>query len=454
VKNSGHRKRIGSATIRSLVRVLAGIAVIGFSLLFYQVLKSNRSLPTPAVERAEGRLVEVVPTRIESVPRTFRGHGTTAAERSSMVASELTARVAERPRGIRVGQWVNAGDTLLQLETTVFAERVRSFTANFEGLRADLETLDVELESTQERFRLSEISIALIDRELEDLESAVERGGAMRIEVDRLRRQKTILEIELENLQQTLAGIPSRRASLESRISAQRAELALAEIDLDRTVVRAPISGHIANVYADEGDTLSQGQSVARLVDLRRIEIPLRIPSAAARTVRRGDRAIIRDANGLNAFEGTVKRITPEIDPDSRTIAVFVEVEQEIVNDPDLDHSELLLPGQFVSGEIESSSTMQAILLPRSAIRADRVMILDPETSTAQPRSVEVAFFTEIDATDGRRTQWAVLSPSPAQQQEWLPPYLRSGESVIVSNLDGLTGGTPVRIANEGTQSP
>jgi RND family efflux transporter MFP subunit len=309
-------------------------------------------------------------------------------------------------------------------------------------------SLDVELESTQDRLVLSERSIDLLDSELQELIAARERGAAVQIEVDRLRRQRTTLELERETLRQILASIPSRRSALESRAAAQSAELSLAELDLARASVRAPISGVLSNVYVDQGDRVSPGTAIARIVDLRTIEVPLRIPAAAARVISPGDVARVSEPVGDGrVYEGVVVRIAPEIDPQSRTLTVFIEVEQEVAIDSPDATRDLLLPGQFVSGEIVSRVATRSIVLPRLAINGDRVMVIDEQTGTAQPRHARVAYFTDarFPQIDRDETQWAVIRTSNASDAPWQAPQLATGERVIVSNLDELPAGTPVQ---------
>jgi len=431
-----------------------GIAVLGACLVAFQILKSNRPQPAQVQDRADSRLVQTMAARIEPVQRTFQGYGTTAAERSATVAAQVTAQVIDRPESARVGEWIREGEILVQLETDVFRERERSASSSVSALEADLDSLDVELESAQERLELSDLTIELIDNEIADVVSAVERGGARQVEVDRLRRQKNALELERESLRQIIDGIPSRRASLRSRIAAQQAELALARIDLGRASVVAPITGFIAELYVDTGDAVSPGAPVARIVDLRLMEVPLRVSASASTQLQRGDLASVRASSATRTYEGIVRRISPEIDPDSRTITVYVEIEQSVDTEAPMNPADLLLPGQFVSGEIVSESSLQAILVPRIAVRADRVMVIDPDSGTAQPRTAKVEFYSEREETGGTRSQWAVLRAEPGRLPDWMPPALREGEMIITSNLDGLPTGTPVRSLSESDLSP
>ena len=438
--------RSGSAAVRIGIRLAAGLLILFVSFGAFKALRDNRPRPAQVQDAASARLVEVIEARTTSVARRYSGFGTTRALSEATVASQLNARVTERPQSVRAGRKIDAGSVLFRLDPDVYRERRNAAASARQALESDLAALDIELESTQERLRLSSEAIRLLDNELEELEEALERGAAVKIEVDRLQRQRTSLESDREALRQILNGIPSRRASLQARISSQNAELALAEIDLARSNVESPLSGVIAEVFADAGDLVSPGSPLARVVDLRTIEVPLRIPAAASRRVSVGASAVVREPSGEGQeYEGTVVRIAPEIDPESRTFTVFVEVEQEIELGPFDSTRQYLFPGQFVSGEVISSVSRDSLVIPRVAVDSDRVMVLDAETGTAQPRTARVTYYTDRALLgDSAGAQWAVIA-ADARTEPWQPEALRTGDLVIVSNLDELPAGTPVR---------
>src|SRR5690606_9085501 len=125
-----------------------------------------------------------------------------------------------------------------------------------------------------------------------------------------------------------------------------------------------------------------------------------------------------------------IERMSPEADAASRTVTVYAVVEQ----DPFGDMSTLLLPGQFVRGALSSSEAEDAVLVPRVAVRDDRVMVVDAE-GRASERRVRVEFFLRGErpgvAPDER--DWAVVSEGLAE-----------GERVVISNLDDLRPGAAV----------
>ncbi len=438
--------RSGSKIARLAIRFVFGAVILLVSFAGFGYLAKNRPAPAYVSDPAQSRLVSVIEAREMPIARLYSGFGSTRAIRETTVAAEISARITDRPDSVRAGQRIRQGEQIVALEGEVFQQRLRAAQGALDALGADLDSLDVDLESTQERLRLAEQAIALLDSELTELESALERGAAVRIEVDRLRRQRTSLEGERESLRQILSGIPSRRASLEARQASQQAELALARIDLSRTVINAPISGILAEIMVDEGDSVSPGTPLCRIVDLAVIEVPLRLPAAAATQVTTGARAIIEETTtDGRTYEGTVIRVSPEIDPQTRTITVFVEVRQ----DPDaatVISTDLLLPGQFVSGQVIAERTRQSIAVPRLAVKSDQVMVYDSETATAQPRTAPIDFYTDRIPVDiPGWDQWAILNPA-IDARDWQAPRLKPGELVIVSNLDELPAGTPVRL--------
>lgn len=445
-KSKASTNRSGSSIARLAIRFVIGVIILLGSVGLFGFLAKNRPAPAHVTDHSQSRLVSVIEARELPIARRYSGFGSTRAIRETTVAAEVSARVTNRPDAIRAGQRIEQGEPIISLDNEVFTQRLNAAQGALDALNADLDSLDVELESTQERLRLSEQAITLLDNELTELESALERGAAVKIEVDRLRRERTSLESERETLRQILSGIPSRRASIEARVASQRAELALARIDLNRTTIQAPISGILAEIFVDEGDSVSPGTRICRIVDLSVIEVPLRLPAAAATQVTTGARAIIEETTTEGRiYNGTVIRVAPEIDPATRTITVFVEVRQDPSAATTIS-TDLLLPGQFVSGRVITETTRQCLAVPRLAVKSDRVMVFDPETATAQPRTAPIDFYTDhVPGDTNGWDQWAILDPT-VEAQDWQAPRLKPGELVIVSNLDELPPGTPVRL--------
>ncbi len=180
-----------------------------------------------------------------------------------------------------------------------------------------------------------------------------------------------------------------------------------------------------------EGERAGAGEQAARLVSLSRVETPLRVPASAVADLRVGGGAIITSEGQIRrSWDATIERISPEIDPSSRTVTVFAVVEQ----DQDADESALLFPGQFVKGELASLRPRPRVLVPRIAVQDDRVMIVNAE-GRVEYRPVRVGFYLrgEQPTIDPDEREWAAIDEG-----------LVEGDRVVISNLDDLRPGALV----------
>ena len=120
-----------------------------------------------------------------------------------------------------------------------------------------------------------------------------------------------------------------------------------------------------------------------------------------------------------SSMAGTVLRLAPTLDPQSRTFRVEVEVDNQ---------EGLLRPGMFIQASIIVERREDVIVVPRDAItlRAGRnvVFVVDGQRVVVRPVVLGLADDTRLEVTEG----------------------LNSGERIAVRGLETLTDGTRVRV--------
>ncbi len=425
-----HRQRqvrMLSYVVRSATGLLLLLAAVALFAYMRETRRGAAGNPDPQL----ARVVEAVLARPVAVPMRYRGYGTTRAMLAANIAAEVSANIVAKPDEIEAGNYVEAGDLLVRLDDSDFIQAQNRALANIEALAAELRALEVDQERLREQYRLAQEATALARSELEQLRRARQAGASSDIEIDRTQRELTRIEREEQSLQQQLELIPTRRSRLEAQQAAEQSQIALAERNIDRTMVTAPFAGYLQEVHVNVGEHVSPGTRIVRLVDLSRIEIPLSVPVSAAGVVQLGDAAVIEvDAPGAEAWRGEVIRIAPEANQETRSILMYVEVQQP----PRLEEGAHLRPGRFVMGEIRAERNERAIVVPRRAVIADRVLIVDEE---GRARSVAIEISRHAEGTypevDPRESEWAVVHAG-----------LEPGETIIISNLDELEPGMSV----------
>ncbi|MGE0385418.1 MAG: efflux RND transporter periplasmic adaptor subunit [Gammaproteobacteria bacterium] len=250
------------------------------------------------------------------------------------------------------------------------------------------------------RFEQGDWLVRIDDRDyryaLAQARAALEGAGA---ELEHGRYEHERLSKLLErNLASRTAADGAQRALRAAQAGHKQAQAAVAraELDLQRTGLRAPFSGRVRSEEVDVGQFVDRGERIAVLyaTDYVDIRLPLadRQLGFLAPGVLEGGTAAsapvrIRATLGGQAREwrGFLHRTEGEIDRRSRMIHVVARVSgAENAGQPPLP------VGLFVQAEIQGRELERAYTLPRAAIRdGRRVLVIDAE-NRLRFREVEI----------------------------------------------------------------
>jgi RND family efflux transporter MFP subunit len=243
-----------------------------------------------------------------------------------------------------------------------------------------------------------------------------------------LRDRQVISDTDLEN-ERTKEGVQ------EAQLRQDRAQAALAEANLENTMVRAPFDGTVLRKDAEVGETVAPSSAgggltrtaIVTMADLSTLEVEVDVNEAyIARITGAQPAHIVLDAYPDTSFRGRVRQVVPTADRDKATVQVKVSI---------LDHDPRILPemGAKVVFEENASSAQSAatvaerVLVPKGALVRDangtRVWLV--EKDRAQSKSVEAGL------ERGDRVE--------------IRSGLSGGESVILDPPAGLKDGARVR---------
>lgn len=439
-----------STGLRTSVRVGLIVLLLVVSGGIFGFLKATKAESQERTEPAQPVLVRAVVASPRAVERVWDGFGTVRSMSRARVAAEVTGLVIERPADAEPGRTIAKGALLVAIDPADYEAALTRATRSAEALLSQINGLAIETERITSQLALSSEEIAAAERDLERTRQALDQGAGSPGEIDAKLSALRRSQREQDALRQQLELIPSRRLSLEAERAARLADLRVAEKNLARTRVRSPIAGEIQSVLPRAGDFVTAGTPVAEVVDLSRVEVPLRLPASSAAWLGKvigADEAVslwTGPAVGRPDHVGRITRLSPEADPASRTITVFVEVTQ------DPDRADRLLPGAFVQGRVRTPDPAERVVLPRRSIRSGRVYLIGPAEDAGRPISVHRietgyaidARFPDIDPDE---TEWVVLVPGTG------PP---AGSLIAVTALDQLQPGARVRIEGDRPNAP
>lgn len=175
-----------------------------------------------------------------------------------------------------------------------------------------------------------------------------------------LHEEALISTQELEDLESRLYVSEAQVELAKAQV--QQAEASLRELGIqqEQTRIYSPLDGFVGSRYLDPGALVSPSVPILSVLDVHQVKTVVPVVESAIQRVRVGLPAeIVVDAYPEEIYEGTVTRITPFLNPETRS----ADVEIEIAN-PD----NTLKPGMFARVKIDAEISREALSIPRSAL--------------------------------------------------------------------------------------
>lgn len=244
-------------------------------------------------------------------------------------------------------------------------------------------------------------------------------------------RAETLLSRDV-GTQQTLDDAITAREAAAAQLLVAKAQLRSAQIELDRTTIRARLSGEIGRSLTSRGALVTTGQSEPLAV-IRNIDpVFVDVTQSAAELLQwrrdnagpQGDRKdrivklILADGSEYDQT-GTLTAAEPQVD--ERTGVVVLRMEFE---NPD----KLLLPGMYVQVVMPTTTVEGVYLVPQEGVSRDR----RGRPTAWVVNADNVVELREINIVEDRDADWVVDSG------------LEPGDRLIVEGLQKTAPGATV----------
>ena len=402
--------------------ILIAALLVG-SVGIARILIKNKPVPPRAEVEEPVLLVQTVEVQPTTVVEPIIGFGTARADRYARLASQVAGEIIELPDELKPGVEVEQGQMLLRIDPRQYQRQLERAQGGRVATQAQLKTLEVESANIDELIVLATNEHDIAHREYERVRDLFDRNLAPKREHDIALLAEQARQRTLQGLRNQKALIPTRRNELEARRQNRQAELALAELDVERCTITTPFAGRVEQVMVDRGDWVGVGTALVALLDPRLIEVPIELPVSVHPRVRVGAKCQLSvDSMPEIVWDGRVKRIAPSASETLRTFELYVEIDNE-------GQVHQLVPGFFVQARIDGPTLENVMIVPRGVVQQGRVFVCDD--GRAMPRDVRI----ERHLRD--RTIVTGLEP---------------GDWVITSNLDMLHDALPVSPLNAPNQ--
>jgi len=287
------------------------------------------------------------------------------------IAAEVKGKVVKV--FVKSNQVVEKGDPLLEIFNKDYSHLVKEkeeycsfLVAQGKEIQASIEQRKRGLLRAQAELEAASAEARLAKKDIERYEELNKKGAVSQIEYDKAESRWAVTKARLNaaeasaaEVKATINALGARYVSQQARIKEAEAALRAARLDLQRTVVFAPITGRVARKNVDPGKYVQVGQPLLSVVDEDNIWITANFKETQIKDMKVGQHVEIKvDSYPGVTFLGHVDSFQPgtgsvfSLLPPQNATGTFVKVVQripvKIVLDSHPDPSRPLWPGLSV----------------------------------------------------------------------------------------------------------
>jgi HlyD family secretion protein len=339
--------------------------------------------------------------------------GTLNAVTTVQVGSQISGQVKEIHADFNTP--VKKGQVIARIDPATYELRVNQARADLDAAESAVAVARSGLAAQQ--AEVGRVKIALVDaeRDLERKKMLVDKKFISPAELDKAR---TVLDTTREELKAVQAQIQVSEAQVRTALAAVKQRESLlrqAQVDLERTIIRAPVDGTVILRNVDAGQTVAASLQAPVLFtiaqDLRDMQVEAAIDEADVGRLRAAMPASFAvDAFPRRSFSGEIRQIRKSPQNVQNVVSYTVVIS---ARNPDL----ALLPGMTANVRIVVEDRPSALKVPNAALRwrpADAEAPADlPKTrqrdrrssvyvlDDGEPKAVEV----QLGLNDGASTE-------------------------------------------------
>ncbi|MEQ8219986.1 MAG: efflux RND transporter periplasmic adaptor subunit [Arenibacter sp.] len=239
--------------------------------------------------------------------------------------------------------------------------------------------------------------------------------------------------------QQLILRQPQLNA-VKATIVGAKASVDQAQLNLERTTIRAPFDAHILSQNVTAGSQVGPGDDLGRLVGTEYYWVTATVPVSKLQWLRfpendrdKGSAVLIKNSTAWpdeQYREGYLDKQIGALDGQTRLARVLVKVTDPLAKNTDLQGKPILMIGTFVEVDIQANKLDNVIRLNRDYIRSNETVWVMKEDKL-EIRKVDIVL------TDN--------------EFAYIRKGLSEGEQVVITDLSTVSNGIGLRTRSEGS---
>lgn len=356
-----------------LKRILILAVLIAAIVILKLTWLRPKPIPVEVVEVERGRVEQTV---------TNSRAGTVRARHRAKLSPEFGGQVVELP--FREGDRVSRGQVVLRLEDSLQQARLSLAERELDALRSERQRACLEAERAAREYQ----------------------------RIEKLAKEEIVSEDILDNSDSLRQSAAAACDASDSNVARALAAIRLAQTELDKTILRAPFDGIVAEISTEVGEWATPSPPalpVPPVIDVLDpssvyISAPMDEVDSAIVRVEQPARVTI-DSHRELRFMGHVSRVAPyvlDFEAQNRTVEIEVELD---------DHDQILLPGTSADVEVILDIRDDVTRIPTATImEGNQVLVLENDRLAQRQISVGLRNWDYTEVVDGLEPNTLVVT--------------------------------------------
>jgi len=347
-------------------RWLVVVGLVALVVALRLTLFAPESLPVRVAVVEKGRVEETV---------TNSRAGTVKARRRAKLAPEIGGRVLSLPR--RRGARVRQGDLLLRVDDALQRARLR-------------------LAEDEQKTAAAQRDQACL---------VAERAARDRERTRKLAKDGLVANDWDDRVESEARAAEATCRAAASVVERAASAVALSRAELDKTVLRAPFDGIVADTFIEEGEWTSPSPPalpippILDLIDTRSIYVSAPLDEVDSGRIRKGQSARVTvDSQPGKHFTARVVEVAPYVMDrleQNRTLEIELELD-------DVQAASSLLPGTSADAEVILSARDDVLRVPTSALlEGGKVLVLEANRLVERTLQIGLRNWDMTEVTGG-----------------------------------------------------
>ena len=284
---------------------------------------------------------------------------------SVLVGSQVSGQIKELYADFNSP--VKKNQIIARIDPESFELRVRQAMADLEATKATVLTQMASVGAQRAEVSRNEVNLADAKRDYERKQTLFEKHFISAADRDKALAVYNAAQEQVKTARAQLAVAQAQAKNAEAMVKQRELQLAQARVDLDRTIIRAPVDGVVIKRSVDAGQTVAASLQAPELFqiaqNLREMQVEASIDEADVGRVKVGQEATFTvDAFPGRTFNGEVIQVRKAALVVQNVVTYTVVISAA---NPD----QRLLPGMTANVRITTDRRDNALKVPNAALR-------------------------------------------------------------------------------------